>query len=353
MEEYTQGDPKSPKSRSHFSELSGESTHEVDGTSLNLQSPRGWLEYCEATEGQEGAYTVMRCDFCPSSKQWRLWGVDFHKDRLMASIEKLPMTGQRSAEDFSTMVAGAMERVDGGMSRIFEAVERANFSDGDGTTSAGHITLMLTILLVPLKSKIKVRAHGFHAGKLTKSIEYAPNGIVAGIVCGVGLPNRYQNVPEAKLSSWCRRRRPLESRFKAGNIGELLLTKSHADDDIELLEGLTSNLFVLYKDGTLRTPPCDSVLGGYARQLVIDHAEECHIECKEGPIKLSESSQWREVFITSSIRLITPVKKVVISEHGVSEGCERIIWVQPSLGKKLSWHTLYHKIVHSHNSMDS
>ena len=41
----------------------------------------------------------------------------------------------------------------------------------------------------------------------------------------LSLPNRNQNYPQAKLSSWCRRRRQLEEIFKKEDAGEIILTK--------------------------------------------------------------------------------------------------------------------------------
>jgi branched-subunit amino acid aminotransferase/4-amino-4-deoxychorismate lyase len=134
-------------------------------------------------------------------------------------------------------------------------------------------------------------------------------------------------------------------------VGEVLLTRecrdeNDDDDDVELLEGLTSNLFVVYHNGTLQTPPCDSVLGGYARQLVLDcaAASGTRWEVMEGSIKLSEASQWKEVFTTSAIRLVSPVNVVIQVQPG--DGTTKTVWTQSERNDdESSWKQVYLKIL--------
>jgi hypothetical protein len=152
------------------------------------------------------------------------------------------------------------------------------------------------------------------------------------------LPRRYDRMPEAKLSSWCYERRVLEKEFKRviriGNdgatsivVGEVFLTRkrkiqqlSSSDDricsnssfiipqDVELLEGLTTNLFVLYQDGTLRTAS-NGILHGYIRQLILQQ----NIKISLHPPLLSEAHKWKEVFVTSSIQLLCPIHAIYTS----------------------------------------
>jgi hypothetical protein len=140
------------------------------------------------------------------------------------------------------------------------------------------------------------------------------------------LPNRYEHVPQAKSSSWCRRRRPLEGIFKNNviddddTISDVILTKIvHSDGDengvsIELLEGLTSNLFVVYEDNTIRTPATSDVLGGYVRRLIVTECAATRSGCtiEIGPIYTNDAPLWKEVFLTSSIRLVIPVQRILI-----------------------------------------
>ena len=101
----------------------------------------------------------------------------------------------------------------------------------------------------------------------------------------------------------------------------MLLTRQKQNIDqesvnaIELLEGLTSNLFIVYKDGSIHTSKVGGeVLGGYARYLVIKAAKQLNIPVVIGTINLEDGSNglWMEAFTTSSIKLIVPIGKMVI-----------------------------------------
>merc|ERR1711865_1075254 len=143
--------------------------------------------------------------------------------------------------------------------------------------------------------------------------------------------------PKAKLSSWCRRRRLLENLFKKDDVGEVILVKSCNDEDFEgsdrnhqllplstttttfsnnesyeILEGLTSNIFIVYGGKIIKTPPITSTLEGYGRKLVIDCAVKCGYQVEIEPIRSHDSSLWKEVFFTSSIRLIVPVRTIFL-----------------------------------------
>ena len=118
--------------------------------------------------------------------------------------------------------------------------------------------------------------------------------------------------------------------FKADGIGEVLLARAVDDPDgagefhgIELLEGLTSNLFVVYRDGTLRTAAAEgSVLPGFARHLVLEAAEKLGLSYDETkPVLLQDAVDglWSEVFVTSAIRLVVPVTSLSIPEYEKDE----------------------------------
>jgi len=151
------------------------------------------------------------------------------------------------------------------------------------------------------------------------------------------LPNRYQNFPRAKLSSWCRKRRPLEEVFKTnGDIGDVILTKP-GGESVELLEGLTSNLFVVYPGKILQTAPSEHVLGGYIRQLVLDSAEKCGYTVELGSISIGDARLWEQVFLTSSIRLIIPVHRMLLpGDQGDDDQLLKLetLWELPSNDEK-------------------
>ena len=222
-----------------------------------------------------------------------------------------------------------------------------------------------------IEPPIVVRGHYFCNNIPVKPFDYNPTPISAALA----LPNpkdvsdqlqgRSTFLPEAKLSNWCQRRKPLESRFKWNNpsIGEVLLIRPSKDlkAEYELLEGLTSNLFVIYKDGTIRTSP-NGVLEGYARALVLDAAADLglNVVWKAPTLLDGESGLWDQVFLTSSIRLLIPVDCVYAPTYvdGTSNSFE-VVWdgrqgmEQEENGEATGnvplWKQLYHHILEQQN----
>jgi len=155
------------------------------------------------------------------------------------------------------------------------------------------------------------------------------------------LPSRVDN-PQNKVASWTRLRKKLEhsDSYKPPGVSEVLLVRPCDDEDdnscaVEILEGLSSNLFVLYRDGTLRTPT-NGVLHGYVRHLVL----ECAASCGNGllvdtsrPILLQDVNEWKEAFITSSSRLIFPIAKMLLHDGEDEDGAPvfREFWQDPKL----------------------
>jgi hypothetical protein len=324
--------------------------------SFDLQSPRKWLEYCEIEDGRNGAYTVLRCDFHPSTDRWNIWGRHFHMDRLVGSFWSLQ--DLIIEEEIST----ALNATNLIIESLLEESRNSIFGVHDlpDALSESVVTLMLTVLWVPTGRGIKVRGHAFHSGQLSVPSQYNPEPMIASIAQVQNerlkefpsLPNRYMNSPQSKLSSWCRQRSPLEEEFKTEGIGEVLLTRELENNDVELLEGLTSNLFVVYQDGSLRTPAADSVLGGYSRQLVLEHAKDCGLQIQVEPLRLSERLQWKEVFTTSAIRLISPVAKIVTvqklsgnDKSSLQQHVVETLWTRESTEKSPLWKRIYQKIL--------
>jgi len=274
--------------------------------SRDLTSPREWMEYLEATEGEGGAYTVLRCDF-QKNKHWRIWGRDFHLKRLCQSYCSL----QESEEQLQKATETTNVILDTLLEQASLVLNKAT-ADSTGDT----YVVMMTILWQKgtLASPIVVRGHSFCSGKPFVAKESILDPVTAILALPFhdtkDLPNRYEHYPEAKLSSWCRRRRLLEQKFKVKGAGEVLLTRK-VGDDVYILEGLTSNVFFVYPNKTLRTANV-GVLKGYARKLVLDCASKLGLQYDPTPIRIQDASVWKEVFLTSSIRLMVPVKQIFI-----------------------------------------
>ena len=70
----------------------------------------------------------------------------------------------------------------------------------------------------------------------------------------------------------------------------------------EVIEGATSNVFVV-RAGELVTPPIDAgILAGITRQTVLDLAASLELTVRETPLHPSDLYQADEVFITSTVR---------------------------------------------------
>ena len=86
----------------------------------------------------------------------------------------------------------------------------------------------------------------------------------------------------------------------------------------EVVEGASSNLFVV-RDGTLLTPPSASgILLGITRRVVLELADALGLGWREALLYPSDLYRAHEVFITSSVREVVPVVRV--DDVGVGDG---------------------------------
>jgi branched-subunit amino acid aminotransferase/4-amino-4-deoxychorismate lyase len=318
--------------------------------SYDLSSPREWLEYMEL-DGGEGAYTVLRCDYDIQKQKWNVWGNDFHIQRLIESYQCLGVA--ESMDHYSIECQhGAVQESMEIMSNLLEQAGDALSKKYSNIEDGASYTLMMTLLWQPDESCIVVHGHAFSSGIASVASNYNPDPMMATVAVSpnrqMSLPNRYNKFPQAKLSSWCRRRRPLEKEFKVEGSGEVLLVREAVDDDLHLLEGLTSNLFVVYPGGRLRTADTLSVLGGYARQLVLDCASKCGLEVEIGHIPLQDAGLWEEIFVTSSVRLVVPVSQLKIPPSLLDDTMEfKNLWSLKTDNDGRYWRKIYEEILRS------
>ena len=86
----------------------------------------------------------------------------------------------------------------------------------------------------------------------------------------------------------------------------------------QILEGASSNLFIV-KDGRARTPePQPGILVGITRATVLEAAAAQGVEVEEGEIRPEDLFNADEAFITSSIREVMPV--VSADGHTIGDG---------------------------------
>lgn len=88
--------------------------------------------------------------------------------------------------------------------------------------------------------------------------------------------------------------------------------------DGHVLEGASSNVFIVDED-TLRTPPDDgAILPGITREKVLDCARAMGLTVREEPLREADLFSADEVFVTSSIRELISITRV--EDHEVGEG---------------------------------
>lgn len=118
-------------------------------------------------------------------------------------------------------------------------------------------------------------------------------------------------------------------QMKRGNYADCLYAADHArrnkarealflTDTGEVLEGATSNLFIL-KDGQLRTPPAgELVLAGIMRRQVLCAAEHLNLPAIEQPICKHELLDAEEAFLSNSLIGLLPIAR--IERHPLRRG---------------------------------
>jgi branched-chain amino acid aminotransferase len=95
-----------------------------------------------------------------------------------------------------------------------------------------------------------------------------------------------------------------EAKLQGGN--EALIVDAYG----HVVEGATSNVFVV-RNGRLATPPEEAgILAGITRAFIVEAAKHLGIPCEERPLPVAEIFDADEVFITSTIRELLSVRYV-------------------------------------------
>ncbi len=119
-----------------------------------------------------------------------------------------------------------------------------------------------------------------------------------------------RNNPQSKDTAWITQREAVKAN--AQDAYEYLIVNEYG----QLLEGFGSNFYAILGD-QLWTAPDGMVLGGIARQIVLDIASHLLPVCLE-PIHQTQVSTLEGAFLTSSSRGIIPI--VEIDGHTIADG---------------------------------
>lgn len=101
---------------------------------------------------------------------------------------------------------------------------------------------------------------------------------------------------------------------KARGAYEPLFVETAASCERLVLEGGSSNLFAVFGD-RLVTPPERRILSGVTRRHVLASAEAAGLRAEIADLPLARLLQADEAFITSTIREVVPVVRVLEAEH--------------------------------------
>jgi len=202
-----------------------------------------------------------------------------HMERMSAGGERLRFGAPCPVADFAADVRRLIATVDR------DVVLRLYWTRGDGGGLAGQpergrrVSMAFPILRPPT--------------------EAYRDGVDCLVVQG-----RATDASEAKVATYVENILATRRAREAGAHEALMV-----DAEGRVGEGATSNVFAVV-DGVLWTPPLGAILPGVTRQVVLSEARAEGLEVEEGPLTVDALRRASEVFLTSSVREVLPVRAV-------------------------------------------
>jgi branched-chain amino acid aminotransferase len=231
-----------------------------------------------------GLFETMRC------VNGKVFGLDFHLDRLFESIKALGLKNVCERDFIIDAIDKTLKAND-----LTDARLRLTLTNGPVSADEAQTpTLLITA---------------------TEFQPYPPEYYKDGV--GVIITDCRQNPTDPtaghKTTAIFSRLHVLDQARAKRASEALWFTMENV-----LAEGCISNVF-LVKDGTLYTPRLETpVLPGVTRQAVCDIARESGIEVVEKDITIQELLAADEIFMTNVIMLILPV--IQVEAHAVGYG---------------------------------
>eukprot|EP01135_Chromosphaera_perkinsii_P007987 Nk52_evm59s1073 gene=Nk52_evmTU59s1073 len=121
-----------------------------------------------------------------------------------------------------------------------------------------------------------------------------------------------RQTPSAKDSQWVKRR--CSMGYLQKEVNEYILKT----DEGYITEGAASNVFFV-KQGVVYSAPPEEILEGTIWKLVIDVCKEQQITLKYKMFKEDDLGDCEAAFLTSTSRLVLPVRKLVLNEKTTLE----------------------------------
>ena len=118
--------------------------------------------------------------------------------------------------------------------------------------------------------------------------------------------------PQAKVSANYASPMTAKARARAQGYDEIILV----DEDGNLAEGPTTNLFIVDDKGELLTPASEKVLHGVTRSSIIELAKAEGIPFREAPIKAANLLAASEAFMTGTTAGVWCIESVDGTEIG-------------------------------------
>ncbi|CAM9148293.1 unnamed protein product [Discosporangium mesarthrocarpum] len=264
----------------------------------SMASPQGFL-----LANPPGPYTCLRTWQGTSAVM-----LNFHLSRLRESAELMGLGDAVQEEGQINLEKRTKRTIDGVISNFVEANPGAS------------IECMVTVLYnLSFGNKDAASGQASGGGSRIEVLAHAwpiPRGLEGGVGLEVLIAGSERVCPQAKNSNWLRERKALDLLKAKIGVQEVILSRvkpEHERGGIkrELLEGLTSNLFVVEQDGVIWTSP-DGVLMGGMRKLCLDVCHSKGIDVRLEAPSLGRVSQWREAFITGTGRVLGPISAVHI-----------------------------------------
>lgn len=227
------------------------------------------------------------------------FGLESHIARLDKSLNAIAMKNPHTHSEWKTIFQTLLEKngkTAGNYSCYCQVTRGADVSRSH--TFPDHLTPTVVAFIAPLKSQTPAELEkGFSA--ITSEDTRHHN-------CFIKTTNLLPNILQMQ-------------KAKSQGAVETILIRHN-----EVMEGTSSNIFIV-KNHMLLTPPLSKeILGGVTRDIIIRLARENNIVCKETQITPEMLKSADEVWVTGSIKEICPI--VSIDGEIIGDGHVGPVW---------------------------